>query len=506
MAALESWPGGHVHVSESDLVAAGARVVAAGDASFDGVFTDSRTVAAGALFVALVGERFDGHAYVAAALARGARAVLVSRDVEVEGGIAVFRCDDTLTTLGALASHHRRALAAKGALRHVIGITGSVGKTSTKELTYAAVAATVGSAAVQKTRGNLNNFVGVPLTLLELDEATEVAIVEMGMNVPGEIATLAAITKPTIGVVTSVARVHTEGVGGLEGVAVEKAALLEALDEDGVAIHTADDAVLAPFVAKLRTRHRISVGTSESARVRLVERTLTSEGLQRARYDVLGHEVVLDLAVLGEAAAKNAAFALAVGAVLGHDVAATARGLADARAERGRLAVLPMSGDVLVIDDTYNASARSVINALETGSELAKLRQGRLVAVLGDMLELGALELEEHAKVGEAVARVGTSLFVACGPRMKAAGLEAEELGADLAKSVDDPLDAVAMVLDFVKANDVVVVKGSRGMRMERVVDALLSSAGPSRKNRGTLPPASHEYVLDEALSGETPR
>lgn len=460
----------------------GGTVVRPGSASTGprSVCTDSREVQPGDIFVALVGENRDAHDFVADVVARGAGVVVVGREVRVPETVGVVRVADTLVALGALGQWARelaRPTDRSGDLHAVIGITGSVGKTSTKEMCAAVLRGQPWKDAVVATEGNLNNLVGVPRTLLMIDPVhTTFAVVEMGMNVPGEIAKLCAIAKPDVGIVTNVAPVHTEGVGSIEGVAREKGALLASLPEQGTAIYDADEPRLEPYVAASRAKRKLGFGRHVDAAVRLVSRTARADG-QTANYRILGRtdDLAVELALLGEGAAKNAGAALAL-ALATYDVAGlepAARALASLRPEPGRLCPIPGPGGTVLVDDSYNASPRSVINAIDTATEIARSTSGRLVVVLGDMLELGALETEMHALVGEHVALAGVSLFVACGKRMRAAADEAREMGADLVLAVDDPMEAVAEVERFLIEGDVVVIKGSRGMRMERVVEAL---------------------------------
>jgi UDP-N-acetylmuramoyl-tripeptide--D-alanyl-D-alanine ligase len=341
---------------------------------------------------------------------------------------------------------------------------------------------------VARTEGNLNNRIGVPLTVLAATPEHDALVLEMGMNLPGEIRMLASIGRPNVGIVTAVAAVHTEGVGSIEGVAQEKSSLLAALEPTGTtAIFTVDDRILVPLARRSPAPVHLGVGRHEEADVRLFARTTLREGGSRCRYAIrppanaTSTDVEVELHLPGEGAARNAACALALAVTVGEvrALGAATSALASLRPGPGRGALLRGIDGTLLVDDAYNASRRSVINALEAASELAKARRGRVVAVLGDMLELGAYEEEEHARVGEAVARIGASLFVACGRRMRVAAQEAREMGADLVVEEDDPIAAVAHVRDFVGPDDVVVVKGSRSMGMERVVAALVAVPDP---------------------------
>lgn len=476
-------------LDELATVTGGALVRRGAAREVTGVITDSRHAAPGTCFVALSGDRFDGHAFAAAVADAGAAALVVERDVEAPASVAVVRVPSTLDALGALAHAHVSGLR-KGRLRTVIGVTGSVGKTTTKEMLAAALAEGRPTGAVRATEGNLNNRIGVPMTLLALDERVEIAVIEMGMNLPGEIAKLAAIAEPDLGIVTAVAAAHTEGVGSLEGVAVEKSSLLRALAPGALgAIAPADDEAIEPMLAQVRAP-LTRVGRHEAADVRLVERavgrtgtTLTVALDPRVCPEPEARRFSASLALLGGGAAHDAAVTLAAAAILGGlpAVKRAATALARLAPTPGRLALREGTRGSVLLDDSYNASPRAVENALEAAAELARHTGGRLVAVLGDMLELGDLEAECHARVGETAARLGTSLLVACGPRMRAAAEEARELGCDFVLVEADPLGAVAPVRAFVQANDVILVKGSRGMAMERVVDALAS--------RGSTPP-----------------
>ncbi len=466
-----------------------ARVIHRGSRVIRGVSTDTRHVAAGNLFVPLRGDRFDGHRFIAQAIAGGATAVIAAD----EGGLEAARAadvsyvivPDTLIALGALGSMHRERMESQGALGLVVAITGSVGKTTTKEM-CAAVLDALGHRTL-RTLGNLNNRIGVPMTLLTLDPSHTAAVLEVGMNVPGEIATLGAIVRPHVGIITSVAAVHTEGMGTIEAVAAEKASLLAALSPTALAgrvsaaIYTVDDRLVVPLAQRSPAPVHLGVGRHADADVHLFSRRALTSGASECRYairppgDATSTNVDLTLALFGEGAARNAACALALAIAVGETRALgpASRALSELRAGEGRGAMLPGIDGTMLIDDAYNASRRSVLNALDAASELAKARQGRVVAVLGDMLELGSYEEEEHMRVGEAVARIGASLFVACGPRMRIAAEEAREMGADLVVEEDDPMAAVAHVRDFVSPDDVIVVKGSRSMGMERVVAGL---------------------------------
>ncbi len=454
----------------------GADVVAAPSQRGVGVSTDSRTTVAGNLFVALSGPTHDGHDHVRAALEKGARAVLVERDVDVPEGVGVFRVDDTLSALGALAGFHRRRYDVP-----VVAITGSVGKTSTKELVAAALTG-LGHHLVY-THGNLNNRIGVPMTLFTLGPEHDAAVIEVGMNVPGEIEDLTAITAPTVGIVTAVGEVHTEGVGGLSGVAREKASLLMGLSADATAIWRMEAPLLDALAPRSPAGRKLTYGLGEDAEVRLIRYELDGHGGTEASYRLPSREQALDVRLqsLGEAAAVNAAAALAViEALEPARLEDAARALAEVPPHPGRMVPRELPSGLLLIDDTYNASPPSTRAALETASALANARDGKLVAVLGDMLELGHDAERLHEDIGREAARVGAGALIACGELMSHAGRAALKATMEssarprmkviLIKKVEDAAD---LVRELAAPHDVVLVKGSRGMRMERVVEAL---------------------------------
>jgi UDP-N-acetylmuramoyl-tripeptide--D-alanyl-D-alanine ligase len=328
---------------------------------------------------------------------------------------------------------------------------------------------------VHKTRGNLNNLVGVPMTLLELSDAHDTAVVEMGTNRPGEIARLADIARPDVGVVTLVAAAHTEGLGSIEAVAREKWALIEALQGEARAVINADDPSLGELAGS--RPEILSFGYTDGATVRIAGHELLADLSTRARYviEALG-ELEVPLALLGEAAARNAAGALAVCVALGRDVHAAAAGLASVKPEAGRMCPVTARSGALVLDDTYNANPRSTALALDTAAELAAKRGGSVIAVLGDMKELGDRSNDEHAAIGRHAAAAGVRLLAACGLEMRHAVSAARRASPTMeVHHYDDLMEAAARVLDESARRDVIVVKGSRSMQMERVVAGMVS-------------------------------
>ena len=448
---------------------AGAQIVAPGG-PFAGVFTDSRAPLRDALFVALRGEKFDASDFVAQAVQGGAAGVLVTVDAldkvrPLAGKAALLAALDTGRALGSLASAWRHRLPS---LR-VVCVTGSTGKTSTKELIASVLAA---AGPTLKTEGNLNNEVGVPLTLLRLGEEHRYAAIECGMNHLGEIARLAHLADPDVGVVTNVAPVHLEGCGSIEGVAHAKGELFHALRNSGIAVANADDArVLAQ--ARLSGRKLLTFGAAQGSDVRVISARHGGAGL-RVELELLGAQRSLELKLIGLHNAYNAAAAAAAGVALGIDADSILRGLGNATTPGRRMRPVRLSNGALLIDDCYNANPASTRAALLTLTQLVQ-GKGRALAVLGDMLELGATELELHREVGRFAAELGLSLLVCFGKRARSLGEGAQQAGlaAEKIHYTEDAAEAVRIVQSAMRPEDVILVKGSRGMKMERVSDAL---------------------------------
>ena len=457
-------------------IAAGARLVQGdGAARLEGVFTDTRKPAKGALFVALVGEQFDGSLFAAAALNAGAAAALVpERSVasvapSLPAGAPLLAAHDTgraLALLGQAWRGQQRDL-------KLVAITGSTGKTSTKELVAAVLAQ---NGLTLRTEGNLNNEIGVPLTLLRLEPSHRYAVVECGMNHLGEIARLAGYADPDVALVTNVGPVHLEGVGSIDGVTSAKGELFHALRPDGIAIANADDPrVLAQ--ARLSRRRRLTFGAAVGADARLISAHHAGPGV-RLEVQLLGRRYVAELHLIGMQNAHNACAAAAAGLALGLAPEAIVRGLQDARTTGRRMRPVPLPSGGLLIDDCYNANPSSMKAALLTLTHLVR-GNGRATAVLGDMLELGPTELDLHRDVGRFAAGAGLSLLVCFGARARAIGEGAVEAGIPVASVVfaETPDEAVRFASASQQPGDVVLVKGSRGMKMERISDALAGAA-----------------------------
>ena len=433
--------------------------------SASGVVIDSRSVQPGNLFVALRGERFDGHQFAARAAEAGAAAVLIERGASVPDTVRAVRVDDTLRALGDLAHAHR--LAWNGQL---IGITGSVGKTTMKDLSAAALESA--GRQVLKTGGNLNNRIGVPMTLFRLDSSVDTAVIEMGTSEPGEIARLAEIASPEVGLVTRASLAHTQGLGSVEAVADEKVSLLGALGRGGVAIAYGDDIPVRKRAAVVSAKRKLFYGRAAGNDVRVIDWDVDAVGT-RARFQVRGQEVEIEMNLLGEGAALNAAGALAIALALQVPLDEAARGISQVSAAPGRMEPRAGTGQRLVIDDTYNANPASVEIAVHTARAIAGKRNAPLVVILGDMLELGAQSEEAHQRVGELLSDAGVFLFVGCGEGMHAAVATANERGTDTLWFED--ASECGELSDRLPLNAVILVKGSRSMQMERVITPLVA-------------------------------
>jgi UDP-N-acetylmuramoyl-tripeptide--D-alanyl-D-alanine ligase len=441
----------------------GGRLLARSDRPIRGAAVDSRLVAPGQVFVALSGERTDGHAFLADAIARGAAALIVTRptpDPEALGDATVVRVADPLAALGALATGWRRRFDPL-----VVGVTGSIAKTSTKE----AVAAVLSSRfRTLRSEGNQNNEIGLPLTLMRLGPDDEAAVLEMGMYVGGEIAELARMARPRIGVVTAVQPVHLSRIGSLEAIEAAKGELLEALPPDGTAILNADDPIVRRMGARSAARS-VSYGFSDDADVGA--EAVESAGLDGMRFVLRagGTRRPVTIPALGRLSVHNGLAAAAVGGAAGLSPDEIATGLATGWSAPHRVQVVRLGG-VTLVDDTYNASPRSVVAALDVLAGLP----GRHAAVLGEMLELGDASDEGHRVVGEAAARTVEWLVVVGGG---AAGIAEGALAAGMdrtrvvrVRDVDAALEAIPPRL---RGGDTVLLKASRGIELDRVVDGL---------------------------------
>lgn len=441
------------------LAATGGELVAGGGDPLR-VCTDSRAAAPGRLFVALQGEVHDAHRFVGAALDAGAGALVSAVDPAWAPTAPLVRVPDTLIALGDLGRHVL--------LRHgpaVAAVTGSVGKTSTRAM----LSAILGQRGpTLSTDGNLNNRVGLPLTLLNLNAEHESVVLELGMSEPGEIRMLADICRPRVRVITRIAPVHLEFFGGIEGIADAKGELFEAAGPGDVLVFPADDPTSARF-PRPAGAELVPIGSDAGSAAPVRPLEVESRGLlgTRALIEVHGVRFEIDVPVPGRHQLQNALAATAAAWAMGARQDEVQAGLAGVQVPGRRMRVVEREG-VLVIDDAYNASPASVAAVLETVARVP--RGGRRVVALGDMLELGPTGSELHAEVGRTAAALGLDLLVGSGPLMKHAVRAAQHAGM-AAVSVPDSEAAGAFLAGFLEPGDLLLLKGSRGMKMEAALD-----------------------------------
>jgi UDP-N-acetylmuramoyl-tripeptide--D-alanyl-D-alanine ligase len=414
--------------------------------------TDSRQVQAGGMFFALRGAETDGHRFVADAIKNGAAAVVVEKKTEIPSGIVEVLVPDTWKALYALATYALNRVQPR-----VVAVTGSNGKTSTKEMVAAILSRRF---SVHRTQGNLNTETGVPLTLLSLEPHHTALVLEMGMQRAGDIGRLAALARPTIGIVTNVGVVHIEFFKSREELARSKGELVAALPEDGLAVLNADNEFY-PLLAQM-TAARVASFGSDRGDYRVHDYKAAEGG---GHFSVRGVEV--SLALEGRHQAVNAAAALAAGEFAGVPLVAGAAALADVHVDH-RLRDLTTTSGYSIVDDAYNASPESMLAAFETLAEAP--RRGRLLAVLGEMRELGALSEEAHRHVGQRAAEVFDAVCVVEGDHAR---VMAESAGAEL---VPDRAAAAEWVRRNAGEGDRVLIKASHGVRLDLLVEELTAA------------------------------
>jgi UDP-N-acetylmuramoyl-tripeptide--D-alanyl-D-alanine ligase len=436
---------------------------------------DSRRVRDGDLFVALPGERVDGHAFVAAAFAAGAGGAVVRAGTADELGTGalpgpLIEVESPGSALLDLARDERGRM---GAVVTVVGITGSTGKTCTKDLTAAVVSERLRAVA---SPASFNNEIGLPLTLLSAREDTEAVVCEMGARGLGHIRLLCDVARPTIGVVTNVGKAHMALFGSAVALQDAKAELPESLPPTGTAVLNADDPVGRTYAARTAASI-VWYGAGSDVRA---ERVTVSRTTGAAAFDLHTPDgrARVELTVPGEHMVPNALAAAAVGWTLGIPMDAVADGLSTASVSGGRMELVETADGLRILNDAYNANPTSVAAAVRAARWMAG--DGRCVAVLGPMAELGPIADDEHSRVGELLVRTNVDALIVVGDdaRLIAAGAEREGLEPDRIAVAGDPNEAARLVRSFAGPGDLVLVKGSRVARLERVVDALRSGAG----------------------------
>lgn len=454
------------------------------DVVVDGVTTDSRGVAKGRLFVALTGENFDGHRFLDDAVRAGALGLVVRRGAAIStaasaSGVPIVEVDDTLVALGALARFHRKRWGGT-----VVGVAGSAGKTTTRSAIAAALEA-VAPGRVHSVAGNLNNRIGVPMVLFGLSSAHTVAVVEIGTNQTGEVAELSSVAAPNIGVLTLVDVEHAEGLGSLDDIEEEEGALLRSLPKSGVAIANGDDERAIRQLLRSTAKKKITYGTRGAVDYHIKRRE--SLGLRGSRVAIERphgrnrETITLDVPLLGSPGALAIAAATAVADRVNGRSAPVDRlsGAFNAGklGEPGRLSVIELTDHTVVLDDSYNANPASIRAAVGTAREIADDRGARLLLVLGEMRELGLESQAAHESVSRDIGASGAAALVAVSGDAVLFVAPAAASGIDATFAADADV-AVRELLRRVRPGDVVLVKASRGVHAERVVEALIRTKG----------------------------
>ncbi len=441
-----------------------------GNTLFQGISTDSRTVTEGELFIALKGFRFDGHHYVLEALEKKAGGVVIEEDkvgdIRWNGyrAKAVIAVKDTLFALGNIALDWRRKYRTP-----LVALTGSNGKTTTKEMIAACLETTF---PILKTKGNLNNLIGLPLTLLTLTEKERVVVLEMGMNVPGEIRRLTEIAEPDVGLITNIQKVHLEGMESLERLKEEKGELFRKMRRDGTILVNQDD----PRVVDLASDYpgqKITFGIEHPAEVMAKEIRLG--GAEGTFFTLIleGEAMEIHLRLLGRHFIPNALSAIAVACLFGVEVKQVKEALENFKSIPMRMEIVPLKGGKTLINDAYNANPHSMELALETLVEAKG--EGRAIAVLGDMLELGNFTKEAHEQLGEKVSELSIDFLLALGEEAPIVVESAIRHGFPLerVRVVESHSEAISILKQMIQNGDWILVKGSRRMAMEKIVEGL---------------------------------
>ncbi len=451
-------------ISVQEIVSVtGAVPLSLGTETFSGITTDSRSVKEGELFIALCGEKFDGHDYCLTAFAKGAAGILISKNVsDFPVGKTVLQVDDTLKAFQMIAKAHRKYF---DRLK-IFAVTGSNGKTSTKDLLAACLGAKYN---VQKTEGNFNNEIGLPKTLLKIQEDTDIAVVEMGMRGLGQIAELCQIAEPDSGIITNVGEAHIEILGSIDNIAKAKSELTEALPKNGFAVLNGDDARTRAAAAKT-VAQRVFFGLGEDCDYR-------GSNIVSSGFDISfvctekssGKSVKVCLQLIGEHNVYNALAAIAGAACYGVTLEESAAALATARLTGSRQEIIYI-GDLTFINDSYNASPASMEAALKTLAEAKKISKGRTIAVLSDMQELGEYSAAAHRRVGALAAEYGVDYVLTYGSEAALISETAAAKGVSVCHC-SDRQEASDKLRALVSAGDVILLKGSHAMQVGKLLE-----------------------------------
>lgn len=441
-------------------IAKGINAKASGEASVSGISIDSRTIESGDMYIAIAGENFDGHDFIGSAVSNGAAAVMSHKDVEC--GVPVLRVENTESAFLELASWYREKINP-----FVVALTGSVGKTTTKEMVSTVFAS---QRNTLRTEGNLNNQIGVPRTLMRLDETIETAVIEMGMDNKGQISVLTRCAKPDAAIITNIGVSHLENLGSREGILAAKLEILEGLKEGGKVFLNADDPYLMSAV--IEDHPVIYYGINNSiCKYRAVN--ISSDSLT-TDFDIVwdNNSQHITLPTIGIHNVYNAAAAFAAGVESGINPENAAKGLAGYTPSGMRQRIC-QKGGITFIEDCYNASPDSVRAALNT---LASVNAKRKIAVLGDMLELGSVSEEAHKTSGVLAARKGVDAVFTYGERSLLTAEKARELGVKKVESFSEHKALADALSDYIRQGDAVIFKASRGMKLENVISEVYKS------------------------------
>ena len=429
-------------------------------AKIKGISTDSRTIKPGDLFFALKGERFDGHQFVTHVMNTGAMGAVISNEYKIESeyeNFSIIQVKDTTTALGDLAKYYRQKLSAK-----IIGITGSNGKTTTKEMTYHLLS---NFGSVAKSQKSFNNFIGVPVTIFEIENRHQYGVLEMGTNAPGEIRRLSEISAPDVAVIVNISKTHLEGLKSIEGVAQAKTEILENLRKGGVFVYNADN----PWCTKIASGFKgetVGFGFNSLAHIKCTNVKKKDKGY----IFELNEHFKISLPVPGYHNITNCLASFAICKALGQDIsrakdAFSSFKLPSMRIEQQRI------GNITVINDAYNANPESVRAALQYLSEIEAA--GRKVFVCGDMLELGNEAAQLHKEIGETVSHLNIDLLWTVGKYASEIAKAVKSSGTSERQviSFQNVSDITATEINELRENDIVLIKGSRGMHMENIIE-----------------------------------
>ena len=469
---------GEITVEEIASALGGRRISGSADKCVRGLSTDTRKMAPGHLFLALRGERYDGHDFLAEAINAAAAGLIVQSEraipEELRGNnLVVITVSSTLKALGDLAQWWRRQWGGR-----VVAITGSNGKSTTKEMAASILSL---KANTMKSPGNFNNLIGLPLTILSLEGDHKMAVLEMGMNRPGEIARLTEIAGPDIGLITNVARAHLEGVGGLQGVVKAKAELLGMMPKGSTAILNGDDELTAGLASTFRGPV-VTFGLGKMNQVRAGNIRKIANSTQAFTLSMNSESIRVKINLPGIHNVFNALGGTAVAFCLSVSKELIAQGLEDFRPLQGRFQIIDLNGGIRIIDDTYNANPSSLRAALKTIKELKGKEQG-LVVGLGEMMELGEETPKYHFDAGQLIAAMGARYLVVLGEHGQQV-IEGARKGSmnaaetQLATTHAEMSDAIKA---HVRQGDILFLKGSRKVALDKVVEAIKGYFGVSR-------------------------